>query len=207
MKYLLCILLLLSISACSTLTLSSETPVPDLEYPGDSDATLEELRNVDYEVESEADDDPRFGITPHYDDSFKYGIYIPEDLNESYRELDSMLHPDAKLYLQGYLNSLSDTDEKLFKMNMGHMGLGLYLRNYWGLWEGSQLAQYFVDMEVTHPDDMSSIIIDSYKSYLHNKPFDLKATIKKYQEYWKMVQEKEMAEDGIIPENPPNTSL
>ena len=207
MKYLLCILLLLSISACSTLTLSSETPAPILEYPGDSDATLEELRNANYELDDVADDDPRFSITPHYDDTFKYGIYIPQDIAECYRELDGMLPPDAKMYLQGYLNTLSEKDEILLKINMGHMGLGLYLRNYWGLWEGSRLAQYFVNMKISHPDDMSSIIINSYKSYLHNEPFDLPGTIKKYQEYWKMVQEKEMAEDGLVPEDPPDTAL
>jgi hypothetical protein len=207
MKYFFCCLLLLSINACSSLTLSSGATAPGLEYPGDPETTLEELRNVNYEDGNEAEDDPRFSITPHYDDTFKHGIYIPRDLDECYRELDSMLHPDAKIYLQGYLTTLTENEKKLFKVNMGHMCLGLYLRNYWGLWEGSRLAQYFAAMKITHPDDMSNIIIDSYKSYLLNKPFNLQGTIKKYREYWRMIQEKEMAEDGLKPREPPDAPL
>jgi hypothetical protein len=60
-------------------------------------------------------------------------------------------------------------------------------------------------MDVAHPDDMSSIILDSYKAYLRNEQYDLSGAIKKYQEYWKKVQEKEMAEDGITPDKPPET--
>jgi hypothetical protein len=86
------------------------------------------------------------------------------------------------------------------------MGLGMYLRNYWGLWSGSRLAQHFVDMEVNHPDDMSAIILDSYQAYLCNEPYDLQAAITKYQEYWEKIRQQEIAEEGIVPEEPPETS-
>jgi hypothetical protein len=206
MKYVVCCLLLLSVSACSSLTISSASSGPDLEYPGDENSTLEEMRNTIYGPDDEAEDDPRFSITPHRDDTFNDGIYIPQDLHECYRELDRMLHPDAKEYLAGTLAGLSETEEELFDLNMGHMGLGMYLRNYWGLWIGSRLAQYFADMDVTHPDDMSGIILDSYKAYLRNEPYDLKGAVKKHQEYWKKIQEKEMAEEGIPSNEPPETS-
>lgn len=200
MKYVVCCLLLLSVSACSSLSISSASSVQGLEYPGEENGSLEEMRNAVYGPEDEAQSDPRFSVIPHLDDTFNDGIYIPRDLHECYRELDRMLHSDAKQYLAGTLTGLSETEEGMFDATMGHMGLGMYLRNYWGLWSGSRLAQYFADMDLTHPDDMSSIIIDSYKAYLRNEPYDLQDAIDTYREYWKKIQEQEMAEEGIAPD-------
>jgi len=43
-----------------------------------------------------------------------------------------------------------------------HFGLGLWMRNQWGLWRGGPLTKYFCQLGVYHPDDMSSIILTTY---------------------------------------------
>jgi hypothetical protein len=43
-----------------------------------------------------------------------------------------------------------------------HHGLGTWLRNYWGLWAGSRLAQKFNRAGIRHPDDMSHIILSYF---------------------------------------------
>lgn len=89
-------------------------------------------------------------------------IYIPKDLGECFAELDRML---------------SEIDKKEFKSakNKGellgnyHMGLGMWMRNNWGLWGGSRLQKYFTDRKVGHPDDMSSVVLFFYYDWLNGK--------------------------------------
>lgn len=69
-----------------------------------------------------------------------------------------------------------------------HHGLGMWMRNEWGLWGGSRLAAYFNGIGIYHPDDMSAIILDSYWRKLHGKPIDLESQVKRYQEYWQKVK-------------------
>jgi hypothetical protein len=49
-----------------------------------------------------------------------------------------------------------------------HLGLGMQLRNSWGLWGGSRLQKYLLDKKVNHPDSMSSLILDFYYDWLNN---------------------------------------
>lgn len=67
-----------------------------------------------------------------------------------------------------------------------HFGLGMYLRNEWGLWypEHSRLAKHFVRIGIDHADDMSSIIFESLHRKLNNLPIDLDGQVKEYKEYW-----------------------
>jgi len=45
-----------------------------------------------------------------------------------------------------------------------HFGLGMWMRNNWGLWSGkSRLVAFFASKEIAHPDDMSAYILDTYK--------------------------------------------
>lgn len=45
---------------------------------------------------------------------------------------------------------------------MTHMSVGMWIRNNWGLWRGGPLREFFTAREVTHPDSMSSVILDAY---------------------------------------------
>lgn len=52
-----------------------------------------------------------------------------------------------------------------------HFGLGLYLRNEWGLWSGSKLARRLKWAGIRHPDDMSGYIMDEYADYLEGRGY------------------------------------
>ncbi|MCU0239409.1 MAG: hypothetical protein MUC29_08200 [Pyrinomonadaceae bacterium] len=128
-----------------------------------------------------------YKLTINWDKSSKTKIYIPNDLDESFVELDKMLHPKfIEKYKTGEINSVDL-----------HHGLGMWLRNNWGLWAGERLAKYFNNLEIFHPDDMSSIILNSYKLHLNGKPIELEKQIQGYKDYWeaaKSPQEKVFAQ-------------
>lgn len=69
-----------------------------------------------------------------------------------------------------------------------HHGLGKNLRNLWGLWETSELVQYFHAMGIHHPDDMSGIILRSYHRRLMDKPLDLERQVQFYKDFWGKVK-------------------
>ncbi len=88
-------------------------------------------------------------------------IYIPKDLSECFTELDKLLPEISRKEL------LATKKEEL--IGEYHMGLGMWIRNNWGLWGGSRLQKYFTDKKINHPDDMSSVILEYYYDWLHGK--------------------------------------
>ena len=87
------------------------------------------------------------------------GVYIPANLGECFLELD---------------RQLSEIDKKEMKakperedMIRYHLGLGTWMRNNWGLWGSSRLSKYFNDRGVSHPEEMSSIILYHYHDWLN----------------------------------------
>jgi len=101
-----------------------------------------------------------------------------------------MLHPEAIKYLSGDLKNLNTEDLCKYRATFGYM-FGWFLRNKWGLWGGSRLAMHFNGLGISHPDDMSGIIIDSYKRHLRNEPIGLREQIKKYQNFWEITKQPE----------------
>lgn len=89
------------------------------------------------------------------------GVYIPKNLGESFPELNRLLSEIDQSEFKGFTK-----DEVLGKY---HMGLGMWIRNNWGLWGGSRLQTYFLRRGITHPDEMSSIILDYYHDCLNGK--------------------------------------
>jgi hypothetical protein len=110
------------------------------------------------------------------------GKYIPKNLNECYNELNSTL--DKKL-----IEEIKNKTEAEFTTN-SHFGMGLWIRNNWGLWKGSRLYHFFKTKRISHPDDMSGIILTSYHRKLNGIDTQLEKQIKYYQEYWEK-QKKE----------------
>ncbi|MFN2604389.1 MAG: DUF6794 domain-containing protein [Gemmatimonadaceae bacterium] len=108
------------------------------------------------------------------------GTYIPKDLDDAHRQLMKIFSAkDIE-----HIKSMKSEDE----MIEYHMGLGMGLRNEWGLWKGSRLSQWFNQRGIFHPDDMSGIIFDTFWDKLHNKPFRLPQKIDGYQEYWRSME-------------------
>lgn len=86
------------------------------------------------------------------------GIYIPKNLEECIVNLDSMLNFEVKL-------NLKETEE-IWQFN-GHLGgLGMWIRNNWGINQGSRLKKYFNDRDIWYKDTISEIIIKRYQMWL-----------------------------------------
>ncbi len=43
-----------------------------------------------------------------------------------------------------------------------HIGIGMWIRNNWGLWQGGALHDFFTRQDVEHPDDMSVLLLNAY---------------------------------------------
>lgn len=95
------------------------------------------------------------------------GVYIPRNLRESFTQLDRLLPDILKQRLRH--------PDPSYGLGAFHMGLGLWMRNNWGLWGGSRLQQYLTSLGVEHPDNMSGVILTTYSGYLNGKPLDEQA--------------------------------
>jgi len=104
------------------------------------------------------------------------GLYIPKDLNDSFIELDKMLSVKFR-------DSVKIIPEDDFTADQ-HFRLGIWMRNNWGLWKGSRLKKYFNKKGISHPDDMSGVILHCYHRYLNKKDLELDKQIKIYMDYW-----------------------
>lgn len=88
-------------------------------------------------------------------------VYIPRDLGECFIELDRLLSEIDKNEMRAL--------PKRENMIGYHLGLGMWMRNNWGLWGGSRLYKYFHDKAMTDPEDMSSIVLFYYYDWLTDK--------------------------------------
>lgn len=80
----------------------------------------------------------------------------PTTLEEAIIELDSILGDEDRAHVR----TLKDEGKVATAL---HHTLGRHLRNQWGLWRSSALAQHLRDEHrITHPDDMSHFIIVAY---------------------------------------------
>ena len=102
--------------------------------------------------------------------------YVPKNLNEAIEQLQVVLHDSTKE------NILIMTEEDFVARS--HFGLGMWIRNNWGLWKNNELANYFNSLGIYHPDDMSGIILTSYYRELQGQDWRVEEQVKYYQEYW-----------------------
>jgi len=110
------------------------------------------------------------------------GIYIPKNLEDSFLQLNVIWKDSINLKIE------------LLEKGM-HFGLGMWLRNNWGLWQGSRLSKYFNDLGIYHADDMSGIILTSYQRHLKNEKIELDEQISISKNYWKEMKEKKLANE------------
>ncbi len=104
-------------------------------------------------------------------------IYIPKDLEDAHRELE-------KLFPKVELEKIKASEDESV-MNPYHLGFGTWLRNNWGLWNGSRLRDYFNEMGIYHPEDMSGILFDTFWRKLHNQPLQLEEQVQLYKGFWR----------------------
>jgi len=100
-------------------------------------------------------------IIPTPDPNSPTSFYIPFDLQGCFRELDSMLP-----------SSMREDIRACEEANLvrHHFGLGMWMRNNWGLWSAeSPLKQYFDSQGIRDADDATSMILKSYWMRLNSK--------------------------------------
>lgn len=66
-----------------------------------------------------------------------------------------------------------------------HHTLGRWMRNNWGLWQGSELREWFFDKGIHHADDMSGIILESFQRKLCGEDIDFEEQKEVYYKHWK----------------------
>ncbi|MFK7834299.1 MAG: DUF6794 domain-containing protein [Winogradskyella sp.] len=125
-----------------------------------------------------------FGAVFSQDDCKDYKEnYIPKNLNDSIEYLNCEWPESNKTEFKN--KEESDAVTEL------HFGAGMGIRNGWDLWKGkNQILRFFKSKGISHPDDMSSIVLTSFHRQLNNKPIDLDSQISYYEKYWKTAKKK-----------------
>jgi hypothetical protein len=107
--------------------------------------------------------------------------YKPVNLQEAVEQLKILHHDSTKQKIRAM------TEDEF--IGRAHFGLGMWMRNNWGLWKGKELAGYFNSIGIYHADDMSGIILTSYYRELHGQDWKVDAQVKYHQDYWKKSSE------------------
>lgn len=101
--------------------------------------------------------------------------------------------------IEMFISSL-DNDEKKTLIDAGEDNIALFhhhwgrdIRNLWSMWEkNTPLVNDFKKIGITHPDDMSAIIMVSAIRKINNKPVKLKEQAESFKKYWLKEIGKEM---------------
>jgi uncharacterized protein DUF6794 len=100
--------------------------------------------------------------------------HTPKTLGEAAGLIVADLRPEDRAYIQ-----------KEGAAGVHHT-FGMAMRNAWGLWHNSELAQHFKTVYgLGHAADMSGMILSSVESQVKDTPFDAKAEAEKYKAYWR----------------------
>lgn len=103
--------------------------------------------------------------------------YKPKNLNEAIAQLD-------KVNSNKYKKEIFEMTESEY-ITKSQFSTGLWIRYNWGLWRGKKLTNYFNDLGIYHPNDMTGIILRCYYRHLHHQDYELDKQIKYYQDYRK----------------------
>ena len=118
--------------------------------------------------------------------------YVPKNLNDAVLYLNCQWSEEDKQEFKNKLEKEAVTDL--------HFGTGQAIRNNWGLWgKGiNRLKLYFRIKGITHPDDISLIILTSFHRYLNNKDKDLKNQVEEYKKYWENAKQRDKEEQKVL---------
>jgi thymidylate synthase (FAD) len=99
---------------------------------------------------------------------------VPADFDAALDALDRCLSAEDKAALRarGYVPF--------------HATIGRWIRNAWGLWStpGGPLKEHLASLGLTHPDDMSGVVLAAYVARLRGTGFDLPAAVARYRRFW-----------------------
>ncbi|MFV1883616.1 MAG: DUF6794 domain-containing protein [Balneola sp.] len=98
-------------------------------------------------------------------DDSNSSLTIPKNIEEAHHQLDSLLSDEDIVEIKNLPSS--DSTIKY------HLGFGMWLRNNWGLWSGSDLYLWFYERGYSHPDNISATILETYWNYLNGQPYQI----------------------------------
>ena len=93
------------------------------------------------------------------------GVYIPKNLSDCFKQIDLFWDESKKSEIESW------TQEEFVSQN--HHGFGTWMRNNWGLWDGSRLSKYFNELGIYHADNMSGTICKNYHRYLNGLKIEI----------------------------------
>ncbi len=102
------------------------------------------------------------------------GVYIPKDHLEAVKELKEMSPEEALAKFR------TQSEEMVIKKL--HFGLGRWIRYNWNFYEGSRLAEHIKGLGISHPDDMSTLLMTLLHRDLNGNPANLEALVAKLSE-------------------------
>ncbi len=66
-----------------------------------------------------------------------------------------------------------------------HMTVGRTLRNSWSIWsEGTLIRNWFRNIGISHPDDISGMILERLWREVRGEPFSQQEFVAKTQDFW-----------------------
>lgn len=109
--------------------------------------------------------------------------WIPKDLDEAVAALLVEIPPDQLDLFKSW-----EYDEALAR---AHSTVGRDLRNRWNLWFDGPLVSWFhTELDLTHADDMSSVLLSALWCDLRGVPRRTLATVARSQVHWEQLPKK-----------------
>ncbi len=101
----------------------------------------------------------------------------PRNLEEAHQQLETLLSQENLARI--------DAMKSEKEMVEYHLSIGMALRNKWGFWGGSPLANHLWKLGFSHPDDMSDVILKTFWCKRHRRDFRLEERADYYEAYWR----------------------
>lgn len=96
----------------------------------------------------------------------------PKTLTEAHERLEEMLPAEELAKIDAMPSERA--------VSVYRFGLGLNMRSAWGLWRDSPLAKHMKDLGFTHPDIISTVILETFWCKRHGKDLRLPARASLY---------------------------
>lgn len=101
--------------------------------------------------------------------------FVPKDLDGAVECVSSMM---------GFSDAVAKASTADEFCCMWHHSIGRHIRNEFGLWMQSELLEWFIERGITHPDDMSSMILKKAYCDHYGYPFDFNKERDIFRTYW-----------------------
>lgn len=99
-------------------------------------------------------------------------------------KIDSKISEEIRGLQEKTIQIIYVTPEKEW-VTKQHHGMGLFIRNNWGFWKKEgPYYNFFKKLKITHPDDMSSIILTIIHRRVKELPDNIDELVDYYIKFW-----------------------